>query len=154
MCSDPVLCYGCIAVWLGEGLSLKTCSQIAFDTPAYQRDTSGQSQKKLVPRKFLQIQKVFTNPESFCDKFIIGWRISEYLAIQNIQIICKLSGWTGKCPDNQYSTKSCKTTFYAHLSRIWKFTWFTRFIRKVFATKILLSGKFSLFVTLAILRLH
>ena len=44
--------------------------------------------------------------------------------------------------------KSCKTTFNAHLSRIWKLTRFTRFIRKVFATKILLSGKFSLFVTL------
>ena len=35
-----------------------------------------------------------------------------------------------------------------HLSRIWKLTRFTHFIRKVFATKILLSGKFSLFVTL------
>ena len=45
-------------------------------------------------------------------------------------------------------TQSCKTNFYAHLSRIWKLTQFTRFIRKVFATKILLSGKFSLFVTL------
>ena len=41
--------------------------------------------------------------------------------------------------------KICKHTFYANLSQIWKFT---RFIRKVFATKILLSGKFSLFVTL------
>ena len=44
--------------------------------------------------------------------------------------------------------KSCKTTFNAHLLRIWTLTRFTRFIRKVFATKILLSGKFSLFVTL------
>ena len=35
-----------------------------------------------------------------------------------------------------------------HLSRIWKLTRFTRFIRKVFATKILLFGKFLLFVTL------
>ena len=41
--------------------------------------------------------------------------------------------------------KICKHTFYANLSQIWKFT---RFIRKAFATKILLSGKFSLFVTL------
>ena len=41
--------------------------------------------------------------------------------------------------------KSCKTTFYAHLSRIWKLM---RFIRKVFATKILLSRKFCLFLTL------
>ena len=45
-------------------------------------------------------RKVFANPESFCDKFIIGWRISGYFAIQNIQIICKVSGWTGKFPDN------------------------------------------------------
>ena len=42
----------------------------------------------------------------------------------------------------------CKHTFYAYLSRIWKMMQFTGFIRKVFATKILLSGKFSLFVTL------
>ena len=45
-------------------------------------------------------RKVFANPESFCDKFIIGWRISGYFAIQNIQIICKVSGWTGKFPDD------------------------------------------------------
>ena len=44
--------------------------------------------------------------------------------------------------------KSCKTTFYAHLSQIWKLARFMRFIQKVFASKILLSGKFSLFVTL------
>ena len=44
--------------------------------------------------------------------------------------------------------KICKNTFYTYLSRIWKMMQFTRFIRKVFATKILLSGKFSLFVTL------
>ena len=42
--------------------------------------------------------------------------------------------------------KICKHTFYANLSQIWKFT---RFIRKVFATKILLSGKFSIFLTLS-----
>ena len=45
-------------------------------------------------------RKVFANPESFCGKFIIGWRISGNFAIQNIQIICKVSGWTGKFPDN------------------------------------------------------
>ena len=45
-------------------------------------------------------------------------------------------------------TKSCKTTFYAHLSRILELIRFTPFIRKFFATKILLSGKFLLFVTL------
>ena len=39
-------------------------------------------------------------PESFCEKFIIGWRISGYFAIQNIQIIWKVSRWTGKFPDN------------------------------------------------------
>ena len=42
----------------------------------------------------------------------------------------------------------CKYTFYAYLSRIWKMMQFTRFIRKVSATKILLSGKFSFFLTL------
>ena len=42
----------------------------------------------------------------------------------------------------------CKHTFYAYLSRIWKMMQFTGFIRKVFATKILLSGKFSPFLTL------
>ena len=61
-------------------------------------------------------------------------------------IYCKHCLWSifGPC----WCTKPCKTTFYAHLSRIWKLARFTRFIRKVFATKILLSGKFSLFVTL------
>ena len=44
--------------------------------------------------------------------------------------------------------KICKHTFYAYLSRIWKLMHFTRFIRKVFATKIMLSGKFSFFLTL------
>ena len=48
-------------------------------------------------------QKVFVNPESFCNKLIICWRISGYFGkcpdtIQNIQIICKVSGWTGKFP--------------------------------------------------------
>ena len=62
-------------------------------------------------------------------------------------IYCKHCLWSifGPC----WCTKSCKTTFYAHLSRIWKLAQFTRFVRKVFATKILLFGKFSLFVTLA-----
>ena len=61
-------------------------------------------------------------------------------------IYCKHCLWSifGPC----WCTKSCKTTFYAHLARIWKLARFTRFIWKVFATKILLSGKFSLFVTL------
>ena len=64
-------------------------------------------------------------------------------------IYCKHCLWSifGPC----WCTKSCKTTFYAYLSRIWKLARFTRFIRKVFATKILLSGKFSLFVTLNII---
>ena len=61
-------------------------------------------------------------------------------------IYCKHCLWSifGPC----WCTKSCKPTFYAHLLRIWKLARFTRFIRKVFATKILLSGKFLLFVTL------
>ena len=44
--------------------------------------------------------------------------------------------------------KICKHTFYTYVSRIWKLMQFTCFIRKVFATKILLSGKFSFFLTL------
>ena len=46
--------------------------------------------------------------------------------------------------------KICKHTFYAYLSRIWKMMQFTGLIRKVFVTKILLSGKFSPFLTLII----
>ena len=42
----------------------------------------------------------------------------------------------------------CKHTFYVYLSRIWKMMQFTGLIRKVFATKILLFGKFSPFLTL------
>ena len=63
-------------------------------------------------------------------------------------IYCKHCLWSiiGPC----WCTKSCKTTFYVHLSRIWKLARFTRFIQKVFATKILLFGKFSLFVTLLV----
>ena len=53
-------------------------------------------------------------------------------------MIWEVSGWL----------RSCKHTFYGHLSQIQKLTRFTCFIRKLFATKILLSGKFSLFVTL------
>ena len=45
--------------------------------------------------------------------------------------------------------KICKYTLYfAYVKRIWKLTRFTHFICKVFATKILLYGKFSLFLTL------
>ena len=46
-------------------------------------------------------------------------------------IYCKHCLWSifGPC----WCTKSCKTTFYAHLSRIWKLARFTCFIRKVFA---------------------
>ena len=46
--------------------------------------------------------------------------------------------------------KICKHTFYAYFSQIWKLMHFTRFIRKVFATKIMLSGKFSFFLTLVL----
>ena len=71
--------------------------------------------------------KIYTGQKKFTQ--IYSWRLWQI--------------W-GMC----WCTKSCKTTFYAHLSQIWKLTRFTRFIRKVFATKILLSGKLSLFVTL------
>ena len=50
-------------------------------------------------------RKVFENPEFFCAKFIIGWRISGYFATQNIQIICKVSRWTVKFPDNLKSVR-------------------------------------------------
>ena len=48
-------------------------------------------------------RKVFAKPESFWNKLVIGWRISGYFGkypdiIQNIQIICKVSRWTGKFP--------------------------------------------------------
>ena len=49
--------------------------------------------------------------------------------------------------------KICKHTFYAYVSQIWKLMQFTCFIRKVFATKIMLSGKFSFFLTLGALNL-
>ena len=67
------------------------------------------------------------------------------LSANSFSYKCTLWSIFGPC----LCIKSCKPTFYAHLSRIWKLTQFTRFIRKVFATKILLSGKFSLFLTLA-----
>ena len=61
--------------------------------------------------KSLQKKVHFANPESFCDMFIIGWRISGWFgkcmdAIQNIQIICKVmmwkvSGWSRKCLDDR-----------------------------------------------------
>ena len=43
--------------------------------------------------------------ESFCNKFTIGGRISGWFgkrpdAVQSIQIICKVSRWTGKCLDD------------------------------------------------------
>ena len=50
--------------------------------------------------------------------------------------------------------KICKHTFYAYLSRIWKLMQITRFIQKVFATKILLSRKFLLFLILERCYLH
>ena len=41
--------------------------------------------------------------------------------------------------------KICKHTLYAYLSRIWKSMQFTRFIQKIFVTKILPSGNFLFF---------
>ena len=55
----------------------------------------------------------------------------------------------GFCPLHIWTClKFAKKNFYAYLPWIWKLTRFTRFIWKVFVTKILLSGKFSLFQTL------
>ena len=91
-------------------------SECCLDTNQHHHWTWTESQK---PRQRVSNadRKVFANPESFCDKFIIGWRISGYFAIQNIQIICKVgmnwkfSIWCKKCPDNLknvsgYSKKS------------------------------------------------
>ena len=74
--------------------------------------------------------------------------------LENVRMIWKVSWQSKKCPDNlqnvlnyhykctPWSTfgpflclRSCKHTFYRHLSRIRKLTRFTRFIWKVFATK-------------------
>ena len=63
-------------------------------------------------------QKVFANPEIFRDKFIIDLRIPGYLAIQNIQIICKVSGWTGKFPDNLKSVRIIKKMYMYNLKRV------------------------------------
>ena len=75
-------------------------------------------------------------PESFCKSGKFSRQVHYWL--KNFRILCNT-----KYPDNMQNV-------YAHLSQIWKLTRFTRFIRKVFATKILLSGKFSLFVTLCV----
>ena len=61
-------------------------------------------------------RKVFTNPESFYESgkflqqahcwlrnFQIFWKCTN--TIQNIQIICKVSGWTGKFPDDLKSVR-------------------------------------------------
>ena len=63
------------------------------------------SQKNLGSRVALLPGKFFANLKNYCDKFIIGWRISGYFgkcpdAIQSTQMICKVSGWTGKCLDD------------------------------------------------------
>ena len=61
-------------------------------------------------------RKVFANPESFCNKLIIGWRISGYFGkcpdtIQNIQIIYKVYRWTGKFPEDLKSVgMNCKVS--------------------------------------------
>ena len=73
-----------------------------FGLPSYQYLAESQKPRQRVSNAD---RKVFANPESFCDKFIIGWRISGYFAIQNIQIICKVSRWTGKFPDNLKSVR-------------------------------------------------
>ena len=51
----------------------------------------------------------------------------------------------GIIPKKILMLKICKHTLYAYLSRIWKSMQFTRFIRKIFVTKILLSGIFFVF---------
>jgi hypothetical protein len=56
-----------------------------------------QSQKNPVSASAMLTGIFFVNPESFCNKLIICWRISGYFGkcpdtIQNIQIICKVSG--------------------------------------------------------------
>ena len=84
--------------------------------------------------------------------------------LENVRMIWKVSWQSKKCPDNlqnvlnyhykctPWSTfgpflclRSCKHTFYRHLSRIRKLTRFTRFIWKVFATKSCCPESFHFF---------
>ena len=63
------------------------------------KDRSSAESEKSRQRVSNADRKVFVNPESFCDKFIIRWRISGYfVALQIIQIICKEI--SKMCPDN------------------------------------------------------
>ena len=56
-------------------------------------------------------QKLFANPETFCDMFIIGWRIPDHLGnvqgytkysnnMQRVRMIWKVFGQSKKRPDN------------------------------------------------------
>ena len=84
--------------------------------------------------------------------------------LENVRMIWKVSWQSKKCPDNLqnvlnyhykctlWSTfgpflclRSCKHTFYRHLSRIRKLTQFMRFIWKVFATKSCCPESFCFF---------
>ena len=89
-------------VWISETLKFKLvqCESYLFwwDSPCFILNSfdwtlglAAESQKPC-QRVSNADRKVFANLESFCDKFIIGWRISGYFSIQNIKIICKVSG--------------------------------------------------------------
>ena len=76
--------------------------------------------------------------------------------LESFQTIWKVSGRSKKCPDHPENVAVLSKILQNHLLCAYvaelKIDAITRFIRKVFATKILLSGKFSLFVTLAEVR--
>ena len=87
---------------------VESYTPVVYISPVNSHRSSWESQvESQKPRQCVSNadRKVFANPKSFCDKLIIGWRISGYFALQNIQIVCKVSGWTGKFPDNLKSVQ-------------------------------------------------
>ena len=99
------------------------------------------SASAMLTGKFLQILKVFVTSSLLAEEFLYileNVRILYPHNMQSVRMNWKLSGWSKKCRDELES-------FYAYFLHIWKLMQFTRFVWKVFATKILLSGKFSLF---------
>ena len=68
-----------------------------FETLELQLISWGDNQSQKNPISASVFRKVFAKPKSFCNKLIIGLRISGYFGkctdtMQNIQIICKVSG--------------------------------------------------------------
>ena len=96
------------------------------------------------------------------------WKVSRWSKkcldhLERLQMIWKISGWlicqsklSGKCLDDPevifvpfLCIESCKCNFSLAIgAKMWTLPWFMRFIWKDFTSKILLSLKFSFFVTL------